>query len=291
MIDSASPQSWIVGCGDIGRRLGAQMIAQGARVTGWVSSAASAAQLEALGIAARVFDLDAESINPGAAPPWIFWFAPPPNRAATDPRLRRFLAALEQAPQRLIYLSTSAVYGDCGGAWIDENAPLQPGNDRGRRRLDAEQTARAYAEKTGCELVILRVPGIYGPGRMPEQRLRDATPILRAEDAPYTNRIHADDLAAAALVVAQRGIDGAAYNVADGKPTTMTDYFLRCAVALDLPPPPEISMEAAKRELSASIMSFLEESKRLRTDRLRALGWSPRYPDLAAGLAELRRSG
>lgn len=291
MIDTAPAQTWIIGCGDIGRRLGAQLIARGAHVTGWVSSEASAAQLEALGIAPRVLDLDAEPVTPGAAPPWIFWFAPPPNRGIIDPRLRHFLAALEAPPQRLIYLSTSAVYGDCGGAWIDEDAPPQPGNDRGRRRLDAEQTARGYAEKTGCELVILRVPGIYGPGRMPEQRLRAGTPILRAEDAPYTNRIHADDLAAAALLIAQRGIDGAAYNVADGNPTTMTDYFLRCAEALGLPPPPQLSMAAAKRELSTSIMSFLEESKRLRTERLRALGWSPCYPDLAAGLAELRRSG
>lgn len=291
MIDVAPTQSWIVGCGDIGRRLARLLIDAQTPVVGWVSGAVSAAQVEALGIASRVFDLDTESINPGTAPSWIFWFAPPPNRGVTDPRLRHFLNALEQAPKRLIYLSTSAVYGDCGGAWIDEDAPLQPGNDRGRRRLDAEQTARAYAQKTGCELVILRVPGIYGPGRMPEQRLRAGTPILCAEDAPYTNRIHADDLAAAALTIAQRGIDGAAYNVADGNPTTMTDYFTRCAAALGLPPPPQISLAVAKRELSASIMSFLEESKRLRIERLRALGWSPRYPDLAAGLAELRRSG
>ncbi|MDB5987674.1 MAG: family oxidoreductase [Nevskia sp.] len=286
-MNSAPAESWIVGCGDIGRRLAARLITAGSRVVGWVRSDQGATKLEALGIVPRSVDLDAEMASIDAAPAWLFWFAPPPNSGSTDPRLARFLAALRTPPQRLIYLSTSAVYGDCGGAWIDEDAALNPASDRGRRRLDAERIAHDYGARSGCEVLILRVPGIYGPGRMPEARLRAGTPILRAQDSPYTNRIHADDLATAALIVAQRGAAGAAYNVADGAPTTMSDYFLRCAERLGLPPPPQISLAQAQQQLPASIMSFLEESKRLRSDRLRALGWTPRYPDLESGLAKL----
>ena len=286
-MNSASSEHWIVGCGDIGRRLAANLIESGSRVAGWVHSDQSATELEALGIVARIVDLDAATDPIDAAPDWLFWFAPPPNGGTTDPRLARFLAALRTSPQRLIYLSTSAVYGDCGGAWIDEDASLRPGTDRGRRRLDAERVARDYGTRSGCEVLILRVPGIYGPGRMPTARLRAGTPILRTQDSPYTNRIHADDLASAALIVAQRGAAGAAYNIADGAPTTMSDYFLACAERLGLPPPPQLSLADAKQQLSASLMSFLEESKRLRTERLRALGWAPRYPGLESGLAKL----
>ncbi len=281
----ASANSWVLGCGDIGQRLAALLIAQNQRVCGWVRSEATATQLEAAGIQARVVDLDAAMAPLHAAPRWLFWFAPPPNHGTTDPRIAGFLAALQTPPQRLIYLSTSAVYGDCGGAWIDEDAPLRPGNDRGRRRLDAEGHARAYATASGCDVLILRVPGIYGPDRIPEARLRAGTPILRADEAPFSNRIHADDLAAAALVVAERGVPGCAYNVSDGAPTTMTDYFQRCATHLGLPSPPQISLQDAQRSLTASMMSFLEESKRLRCDRLRTLGWSPRYTSIENGLA------
>lgn len=285
------PDSWIVGCGDIGRRLARLLIAANGNVSGWVRSESSAAELQALGIAARRIDLDVSIDSIDAAPPWLFWFAAPPASGLSDPRLSRFLAALPAPPQRLIYLSTSAVYGDCKGDWIAEDASLNPGTDRGRRRLQAEQAARDYAARSGCEVLILRVPGIYGPGRMPEARLRTGTPILRAEDAPFTNRIHADDLASAALAVAQRGANGAAYHVADGTPSTMTDYFLRCAERLGIAAPPQISLAEAKQQLSPSIMSFLEESKRLRTERLRALGWTPRYANLEAGLAKLAGTG
>jgi len=281
------PDSWIVGCGDIGRRLARRLIAGGGRVSGWVRSAASATELEASGIAAHTVDLDAPLDAIETSPAWLFWFAPPPASGLSDPRLARFLDALQTPPQRLIYLSTSAVYGDCGGAWIDEDAPLLPANDRGRRRLDAEQTAIAYGARSGCEVLLLRVPGIYGPGRMPQARLRAGTPLLRAEESPYTNRIHADDLAAAALVVAKSGAAGSAYNVADGAPTTLTDYFLRCAALLGLPAPAQLSLAAARAEPPASLLSFLEESKRLRTARLRALGWTPQHPDLDSGLAQL----
>ncbi|GAC1634007.1 MAG: SDR family oxidoreductase [Nevskia sp.] len=248
----------------------------------------SAAALRGLGITPLVADLDAPPAAIDEAFDWLFHFAPPPTAspdAHDDPRTRHLLASLQRPPRRLVYLSTSAVYGDCAGRWIDETAPLAPNSARGFRRLAAERAVLDYAQAQGCAAMILRVPGIYGPGRLPVERLRSGTPILRREDAPYTNRIHADDLAAAAYGVAERGEPGAAYNVSDGQPTSMTDYFLRCARLLGLPEPPQLPMAEARAAFSPMLLSFLEESKRLGNRRLvEQIGWQPAYPDLDRGL-------
>jgi nucleoside-diphosphate-sugar epimerase len=133
--------------------------------------------------------------------------------------------------------------------------------------------------------VILRVPGIYGPGRLPLERLQKKLPVVRAEESPYTNRIHSDDLAQAALHGAAYGRRGAAYNISDGHPTTMCDYFTRCASLLGLPPPPQVSLVEAQRIFTPAMWSFMEESKRLKNQRMiEELDFTPRYPDLASGL-------
>lgn len=287
---TAARRAVIVGCGDVGCRLGLRLRAAGMQVTGLVRSAQTAAALRSLGIEPIQADLDApltevlaDSVAAGID--WLFQFAPPPNAGDGDPRTRGLLAALTRPPQRLVYLSTSAVYGDCGGAWIDEQAALAPKSARGFRRLDAEQAVLDYARQHGSVAMILRVPGIYGPGRLPLERLRSGAPVLRAEEAPYTNRIHADDLAAAAERVAERGQPGAAYNISDGHPTSMTDYFLRCARLLGLPDPPTVDLAEARRSFSPMLLSFLEESKRLSNRRLvEELGWRPVHASLDEGL-------
>lgn len=275
----------IVGCGDVGCRLALRLQARGMAVTGLVRSPASAAALDRLGIAALTVDLDADSIADLPAVAWLFHFAPPPETGETDPRFAQVLDALAQPPRRLVCLSTSAVYGDCAGRWIDEGESLKPKTARGHRRLDAERLALAYAEAHGIAAMILRVPGIYGPGRLPWQRLHSGAPLVQRDQSPYTNRIHADDLAAAALRVAELGAAGAAYNVSDGQPTTMTDYFLRCARLLGVPAPPEQPLQDALKTMSPMLKSFLEESKRLSNRRLvEELGWLPQYPSLDSGL-------
>lgn len=272
---------WIIGCGDIGQRVALLLRQQGREATGVVRSAQSAARLRAAGVDAMCADLDRE-LPPLAGT--VLWLAPPPREGGSDARVARFVAASPPVT-RVVYLSTSGVYGDCGGAWIDESAPLRPRSARARRRADAEQRLGAWAAAGGVPLSILRVPGIYGPGRLPEARLREGTPVLLPEEAPWTNRIHADDLAAAALAVLDAGKAGAAYNIADGRPTTMTDYFCRCARLLGLPEPPALPAAEARQHLSAAMWSFMEESKRLRVDRLREeLGFVWRYPDLDSGL-------
>lgn len=281
----------IAGCGDIGRRIAARL--PGRRIVGIVRGPASAASLAGLGIEPLVLDLDA-AVDPGRLPTAaseLYYLAPPQAAGQVDERVGRLLAALDTAPaqpRKIVYLSTSAVYGDCGGDWIDETAPLAPGTERGRRRLDAERRMLDWGARHGVPVVILRVPGIYGPGRLPLARIRQGLPVLRASDSPYTNRIHADDLAAVCIAAMARGRAGEAYNVSDGHPTTMCDYFERIARHAGLPVPPHVDRDTAGQVLSTGMLSFLEESKRLRNDKLLAeLGVRLQYADLAAGLAAI----
>ncbi|MCR9092357.1 SDR family oxidoreductase [Algiphilus sp.] len=272
---------WIVGCGDVGMRVAERLQREGREPTGVVRSEQSVERLHVAGLRAMQCDLDTQ------APPLegtVIWLAPPPREGAQEPRLARCLAACPGI-DRLLYLSTSGVYGDSGGEWIDESAPIAPKSARGQRRADAERQLAAWRSETGGDYVVIRVPGIYGPGRLPLQRLQEGTPVITADRAPYTNRIHVDDLAAATVCVLRSGESGTAYNVADGNPTTMTDYFLRCAALLELPAPPQLPPEEARAHMSAAMWSFMEESKRLRVDRLRdELGFRWQYPDLASGL-------
>lgn len=285
MNPTSTPRALIVGCGDIGRRIARGLIADGHAVTGAVRRAEAAAEIAAEGIVPWQVDLDADA--PAEAPPAdaVYWCAPPPAAGEADTRLRRWLPRLAVPAQGLLYISTSAVYGDCQGRWITEAETLKPGSARGHRRLDAELALRAWAARSGATAVTLRVPGIYGPGRLPAERLGRGDPVLRAEDSPYTNRVHADDLAEACRLALDRGEAGAAYNVSDGHPTTMTDYLLRAARLLDLPEPAQVPLDEARARFSPMLLSFLEESKRLDAGRLRALGWQPRYRSLDEGLA------
>lgn len=279
---------FIVGCGDIGLRVARLERAVGRPVAALARSGASAARLEAEGIAAVPGDLDRPDSLLGLPPcATLYYFAPPPAEGAGDPRLRALLAALptHSLPERVVYISTSGVYGDCQGAWIDETWPLNPQTPRAQRRVAAESSVQDWAGRFGVACVILRVPGIYGPGRLPEERIRRRVPVVDPAEAPYSNRIHADDLAEACCAAARRGKAGAAYNISDGQPTTMTDYFLKVADVLGLPHPPAISLAEARRAFTPAMLSFLDESKRLDNRRMREeLGIALRYPDLASGL-------
>lgn len=277
----------IIGCGYVGRRLARHYRALGQEVLGVTRTAASAAELERDGIPACACDLDSDALTglplAGAR---VFHLAPPPARGVEDRHTRRLVAAFAHAaPSRLVYISTTGVYGDCDGAWVDETWPTRPTADRARRRWDAEQTLRAWSRKSGAALVILRVAGIYGPGRLPLERIRQGLPLVREEEAPYSNRIHADDLVAACTAAMERGIDGAVYNVCDGAPTTMTDYFFRVADAAGLPRPPVIPLAEAGEALSPGMLSYMSESRRLSNRRMiEELGVSLSYPTLDEGL-------
>jgi nucleoside-diphosphate-sugar epimerase len=234
-------------------------------------------------------DLDRPDVNAAWAAGFddVYYFAPPPPQGERDLRMRAFLRAMGKRlpPRRIVYISTSAVYGDCQGAWITESRAVNPATARGRRRLDAEQQLTVECEAQGIEWVVLRVPGIYGPGKLPLARLREGTPVLREQDAPYTNRIHADDLASICVAAMNSPHANTVYNVSDGHPSNMTDYFFRVADAAGLPRPPTVSRNEAQQVLSAGMLSFLNDSRRMSNTRMLAeLGVDLQYPDLDAGL-------
>lgn len=279
---------WIIGCGYIGRRVAVHYLGQGKRARGLVRTPQSALALQAAGIPALALDLGVDDLSALAAPgEGLFHFAPPPPSGRQDPWTRRLVEAFDHYghPAKLVYISTTGVYGDCGGAWIDEERPVNPNADRAWRRWDAEQTLRDWSRRSGAELVILRVAGIYGPGGLPLERIRQGLPLVRPAEAPYTNRIHADDLVRVCVAAMERGPNGACYNVSDGHPSTMTDYFFRVADAAGLPRPPTLPLAEAAGHLSAGMLSYMHESRRLSNQRmLRELGVTLGYPSLAEGL-------
>ncbi len=282
-------QVLIVGCGDIGRRVGALARAQGAEVRGLVRSAESAAKLTELGIEPLVADLNAGAQLQGlpTAGAVVYYLAPPPGGGHTDPKVRNFCAAINPGdePRRLVYISTSGVYGDCGGALVSEETPVNPQTARAKRRVDAETVLRQWGRERGVAVIILRVTGIYGPGRLPVARLQGGHPLLRIEESPPTNRIHADDLARVCLAAAKKGEQGDIFNVSDGHPGTMTEYFLAIAELFGLPRPPLVSMEEARRVMTPLMLSYLTEARRMDNRKmLDKLGIELLYPTLAQGL-------
>ncbi|WP_040839491.1 NAD-dependent epimerase/dehydratase family protein [Thiothrix nivea] len=281
---------WIMGCGDIGRRVGRLYQNEGVKAIGWVRGEESLRLGLEQGLAMRKGDVDQGSFFPIFAldEALVYWFMPPQPTGETDDRIRRFLKGVDAAPQRVVLISTTGVYGDCEGRWIDESEPLKPAAARAKRRADAENTVQEWAARFGGEIVILRVPGIYAPDRLPLERLQRGEPVLRAEEAPWTNRIHADDLALICKRAMEAAPAGAVYNATDGHPSTMTDYFNTVADYAGLPRPPQVSMEEAQMSMSAGMLSYLQESRRIRNDKLLTeLGIRLQYPSLAAGLGML----
>lgn len=212
----------------------------------------------------------------------VIHLAPPPADGKQDTRTRHLLAALggrASLPRRFIYLSTSGVYGDCGGDWVRETRPPNPQTARAVRRLDAETVLRTWAKKTGVRLSILRVPGIYAAERLPLARLRQALPMPLPQDDVYSNHIHAEDLVKAILAALRRGRSCRLYHTADQSDLKMGDFFDRVAAACRLPAPPRQAKNKLTRMLSAVQLSFLSESRRLDNHRLcDELGWQAQYP-------------
>ena len=285
----------IVGCGDIGSRVARVCLARGDEVLGWVRTEASLNRLKALEIPAVRVDLDDDKTDiPSVQGQCLFYFAPPPGTGREDTRVARLIESIREAgsPRRVVYLSTTGVYGDCRGEWVDETWPTAPLADRARRRLDAETRWRDWRDTTGGELVILRVAGIYGPGKLPVKRLQSAQPMVGEADSPITNHIHSQDLVQVCLAAMQRGRDGEVYNVSDGHPGSMAGYFNQVADVLGLPRPPRISMEEALRQLTPGMLSYLGESRRLSNRKMLVeLGVELQYPDLQTGLSACMPSG
>jgi len=220
----------------------------------------------------------------------VVHLAPPAPQGAADARTRTLMQTLRQraVPRAVVYGSTSGVYGDCGGAWVNETRAVMPVTARAQRRVDAELAIRHFGRASGVRTSILRIPGIYAADReggTPRERLRKGLPALQSEEDVYTNHIHADDLARACCVALWRAAPQRVYNVCDDSDMQMGDYFDLAADLFGLPRPPRISRQQATQQLSPLQMSFMRESRRLHNVRMkRELGLRLRYPTVRNGL-------
>ena len=200
--------------------------------------------------------------------PRVLHSAPPPSEGRDDPRTRRALAALHDA-RTWVYLSTTGVYGDCGGASFDETRAVAPRNDRAVRRVAAERRLRRAAARGAIRSIVLRVPGIYALERLPIERLQRGTPALVDADDVFTNHVHADDLARIAWVALWRGRSQRTVHAVDDSDMKMGEYFDSVARAFALPPPPRLERDALRAAVSPMLWSFMSESRRLANRRLR----------------------
>jgi nucleoside-diphosphate-sugar epimerase len=234
------------------------------------------------------FDLDRPDTLALPAADALLHCAPPPVQGESDTRTANLLAALEKGgvlPARIVYVSTSGVYGDCGGARVDESHPISPQTDRARRRVDAERRLAQWTMARNIALVVLRVPGIYAPDRLPLARLRAGTALLRAQDDVYTNHIHADDLAAIVCRALEDDAPAGVYNAADDTELKMGDWLDLVADVHGIPHSPRVSREQAEKSLDPLVVSFMRESRRLDNTRLKSvLGVRLRYPTVYEGL-------
>jgi nucleoside-diphosphate-sugar epimerase len=283
-------QALIVGCGYTGRRL-ARALQSTHAVLAVVRSDSSHRELQAQGIASLSIDLDSVT-----ADTWplqktqfdnsrLFYLAPPPPNGVSDSRLDRFLRRITGCPSVFVYMSTTGVYGNTNGATVDESTPVNPQTDRAQRRMSAEHMTRVWCNENQVRRVVLRVPGIYGPNRIPLVRLQRREPFIRVGEAGVTNRIHVDDLVAACMAAAGNEAARGVYNVTDGNSMSSTEFMRRVAAIANMPAPLEISLEEARLTLSTERMSFLDESRRVSNKRLLTeLGLQLQYADVDAGI-------
>lgn len=263
------------------------------RLFGLIRTASHIGELHAHQITPVLGDLDyRHSLRSiGGLADIVFHFAPPPNSGEIDSRTRNLLAALSQGHSlnRIIYISTSGVYGDCLGAMISETHPLNPQSPRSLRRVDAENRVRAWAIRNRVNASILRVPGIYAAERLPLERLKAGTPaIIKAQDG-YTNHIHADDLARIVISAMRHGKPNRVYHASDDSGLMMGDYFDAVADVFDLPRPPRIEREEVRHNVSPLLWSFMNESRRLTNKRIKQeLGVQFRYSTVAEALSLLK---
>ena len=279
----------VVGFGDIAQRM-VPLLAGRWRVYALARDSRRFPLLRALGVTPVRGDLDRpETLAPLAGLAHdIAHLAPPPERGARDTRTAHLIAALAKGgslPQHFVYISTSGVYGDCGGALVAETRPLRPQTERAQRRADAERQLRVWGRRSGVRVSILRVPGIYAADRLPLARLTRGTPALNADEDVYVNHVHADDLARIVVAALQRGAPGRMYNAADDAPIRMGDYFDLVAERFGLPRPPRVSRAAADRLIAPNLRSFMSESRRLVNHRLKQeLRIRLRFPTVREGL-------
>ena len=288
------PSILIIGCGDIGLRV-AKQLSHSHRVFALTSSQNRFQELREVGAIPILGNLDhPESLwRLSGLAQTVVHLAPPQNQGNRDCRTRnlvRILAQGSSSVRRLIYISTTGVYGDQGGARVNEATPVQPQSERAQRRVDAERILRLWGPAHGVAVTILRVPGIYAANRLPLERLQTKTPALLREEDAYSNHIHSDDLARLVCGAVYRGKPQRIINACDGAETKMGDYFDEVADAFGLERPPRMSTKEVQKLVSPMLWSFMRESRRVTNARLPELKIPLRYPSVADFLKTISKN-
>ena len=279
----------IIGCGDVMRRALPQLVLRW-QVLALVRSRDP--QLAALGITQIEGDLDRPDTltRLGGISDAVIHSAPPAAQGTGDTRTRNLIAALQRGkslPRQLVYISTSGVYGDCGGAWVGETRAASAKSARAARRVDAERRLRRFGRQRGrhCCVSILRAPGIYAADRLPLERLHKGQPLMVHGEDSHTNHIHAEDLGRACSAALKRGRANRVYNINDDSSLAMGEWFDLLADVFSLPRAPRLPREEVRHAVPAMQWSFMSESRRLDNTRMKQeLRLRLRYPTVASGI-------
>ena len=288
------PSILIIGCGDIGLRV-AKQLSRSHRVFALTSQQNRFQELRAVGATPILGNLDhPESLwRLSGLAQTVIHLAPPQNGGNRDCRTRNLLRILAQgsnAVRRLIYISTTGVYGDHRGGKVSEATPVNPQSERAQRRVDAERILRLWAPAHGVALTILRVPGIYAADRLPIERLQAKTPALLPEEDAYSNHIHSDDLARLVCAAVYHGKPQRIINACDGGETKMGDYFDEVADAFGLERPARLPGGELQKIVSPMLWSFMRESRRVTNQRLPELKTPLRYPSVGHFLKTISKN-
>ena len=288
------PRILIVGCGDIGLRV-AQQLCRNYRVFALTSQQSRFPELRGLGITPILGDLDKPETlwRLSGLAETVIHLAPPQNIGHRDSRTRNLTRILAQGPAsvcRLIYVSTTGVYGDHKGGRVSEITPVNPQSERAKRRVDAERVLRLWGPAHGVAVTILRVPGIYAANRLPVERLQARTPALISDEDAYSNHIQSDDLARLVCAAVYHGKPQRVINACDGGETKMGDYFDEVADAFGLERPARMPAAELQKIVSPMLWSFMRESRRVTNTRLPELKTPLRYPSVAVFLKTISKN-
>ena len=288
------PRILIIGCGDIGLRV-AKQLCRNYRVFALTSQQSRFSELRGLGITPILGDLDKPETlwRLSGLAETVIHLAPPQNIGHRDSRTRNLIRILAQGPaslSRLIYVSTTGVYGDHKGGRVSEITPVNPQSERAKRRVDAERVLRLWGPAHGVAVTILRVPGIYAANRLPVERLQARTPALISDEDAYSNHIQSDDLARLVCAAVYHGKPQRVINACDGGETKMGDYFDEVADAFGLERPARMPAAELQKIVSPMLWSFMRESRRVTNTRLPELKTPLRYPSVAAFLKTISKN-
>ncbi len=288
------PRILIIGCGDIGLRV-AKQLCRNYRVFALTSQQSRFSELRGLGITPILGDLDKPETlwRLSGLAETVIHLAPPQNIGHRDSRTRNLTRILAQGPaslSRLIYVSTTGVYGDHKGGRVSEITPVNPQSERAKRRVDAERVLRLWGPAHGVAVTILRVPGIYASNRLPVERLQARTPALISDEDAYSNHIQSDDLARLVCAAVYHGKPQRVINACDGGETKMGDYFDEVADAFGLERPARMPAAELQKIVSPMLWSFMRESRRVTNTRLPELKTPLRYPSVAVFLKTISKN-